>query len=234
MNGIYRIADRSIGICSMYRDVHTLCKDYIYSGIPDFTIETTQSDIEFERERAQEGAFTDAYLETLAIYRRIADQMTDYDTILFHGSCVAVDGVGYLFTARSGTGKSTHTLLWCEYFKERAIMVNDDKPLVRPTESGVVIYGTPWNGKHKRGENISVPLHAVCILERDKENSIEMVDKKSIYPILIQQIYRPREPTRVVKMLTLVDRLLANLAVYRLRCSMESEAVKVAYEGMKK
>ena len=76
-------------------------------------IRTTQSDIDFERERsaAEDSTagipvrkYSDGYLETLAIYRKIADQMLDYDTILFHGSCVSVDGDGYLFTAKSGTG----------------------------------------------------------------------------------------------------------------------------------
>ena len=100
-----------------------------------FTIVTTQSDIDFEREKSaredtKEGIpirhFSDAYLETLAVYRKIADHLLSCDTLLFHGSVIAVDGEGYLFTAKSGTGKSTHTRLWREYFGERAVMVNDE------------------------------------------------------------------------------------------------------------
>jgi serine kinase of HPr protein (carbohydrate metabolism regulator) len=60
--------------------------------------------------------------------------MPYYDTFLFHGSAIAVDGVGYLFTAKSGTGKSTHARLWRELLGARAVMVNDDKPLLRVTE----------------------------------------------------------------------------------------------------
>ena len=62
--------------------------------------------------------YSDIYLETMAVYRKIEDKLLDYDTILFHGSAVAVDGVGYLFTAKSGTGKSTHTRLWREMLSE--------------------------------------------------------------------------------------------------------------------
>ena len=78
---------------------------------------TSQEDIDFEREKSAsedevEGIptrhFSDSYLEELAVYRKIAEKMIDYDTILFHGSVIAVDGIGYLFTAKSGTGKSTH------------------------------------------------------------------------------------------------------------------------------
>lgn len=52
-------------------------------------------------------------------YRKIAEKLVQYDVMLFHGSAVAVDGIGYLFTAKSGTGKSTHTRLWREYFGDR-------------------------------------------------------------------------------------------------------------------
>ena len=80
------------------------------------------------------------------IYRKIADALVDDGVILYHGSVIAVDGQGYLFTAKSGTGKSTHTALWRELFGERAVMVNDDKPLLRVKDDQVTVYGTPWNG----------------------------------------------------------------------------------------
>lgn len=241
MNGIYQIAGCNIKLRSLHREVHILCREFHSTQAPDFSVETAQKDIDFERERsvAEDIAaglpirsYTDGYLETLAVYRKIADKMPEYDTLLFHGSCVAVDGVGYLFTAKSGTGKSTHTRLWREVFGERAVMVNDDKPLIRITDTGATVFGTPWNGKHGLGENISVPLRAVCVLERAAENYIEKTDKKSVYPMLLQQTHRPRDGAKMAKMLTLVDRLAANVGLYRLGCNMEIEAAKVAYEGM--
>ena len=241
MNGIYRIADRCIGIRSLYPDVHTLCRAYAAAQTPDFSVETTQADIEFERERsaAEDRAAgapirndSDGYLETLAAYRKIADHMLEYDTLLFHGSCVAVDGVGYLFTAASGTGKSTHTRLWRQYFGGRAVMVNDDKPLIRITDGEATVFGTPWNGKHALGENISVPLRAICALERDTENHIEEVSWRSIYPMLLQQTYRPRDGAKMMKMLALVDRLETAVGLYRLGCTMQMDAARTAYEGM--
>ena len=241
MKAQYRFAEKTVEIISLHQETHRLCKAYAYEAPPDITVKTTQKDIDFERERsaAEDRAaglpvrnYTDGYLETLAVYRKIADKMLDYDTILFHGSCVSVDGMGYLFTAKSGTGKSTHTRLWREYFGARAVMVNDDKPLIRITSEGATVFGTPWNGKHALGENISVPLRAVCVLERDLGNHIQWVEKNSIYPMLLQQTYRPQSPVKMAKMLTLVDRLAAKVGLYRLGCNMEINAAKVAYEGM--
>ena len=163
---------------------------------------------------------------------RIADKVI-YDTILFHGSAVAVDGIGYLFTAKSGTGKSTHTRLWRELFGERAVMVNDDKPLIKVSENGIIVYGTPWDGKHRLSTNISVPLKAVCVLERSEENRIERVTADSVYDMLVQQVYRPQNPQRLLKTLQLIDVLSENAELYRLGCNMDISAAETAYNAMK-
>ncbi len=244
--GIYRIAEHFVDIRSLYEEVHNLCRDYACdrpNGGADIKVEITRAQIDFERQKSaaedlREGRavvnFSDAYLETLAVYRQIADAMLNYDTVLFHGSVIAVDGIAYLFTAKSGTGKSTHTRLWRQMFGERAVMVNDDKPLLRITDDGVTVYGTPWNGKHGLGRNMAAPLRAVCVLERGKENEIHSVESREIYPMLLQQIYRPADPLAMGKMLALVDRLTSGVKFYRLACNMDPSAARVAYEGMSK
>ena len=199
-------------------------------------------DVDFEREKSvredlAEGIpirhFSDGYLEMLAVYRKIAEKMPEYDTILFHGSCVAVGGIGYLFTAKSGTGKSTHTRLWRELLGERAVMVNDDKPLIRISDSGAVIYGTPWDGKHRLSTNIAASLKALCVLERAEQNTIRQIRAGEAYPILLQQVFRPIDSTAMSKTLTLIDRLAASVSLWRLGCNIEIEAARVAYDAMK-
>ena len=155
-----------------------------------------------------------------------------WDTLLFHGSCISVDSKAYLFTAKSGTGKSTHTQLWKKWFGERAVFINDDKPLLKISAQGVTVYGTPWDGKHHRSTNTSCPLKAVCILTRNTENSIQRIDKKAALPMLCQQSYRPCSPIGTQKTLALVDRLGSSVPLYRLGCNMEPEAALVAYHGM--
>ena len=124
----------------MYSYIESYCKDYLYNGEGfDYSISINNQDILYEKEKSRkedikEGIsireFSDAYLETLAVYRKICRCLLDENVLLLHGSVVSVDGIGYLFTAKSGTGKSTHTRYWREYFKDRAIMINDDKPLL--------------------------------------------------------------------------------------------------------
>lgn len=237
----YKIADKVVEVNSIYEEVHEYCSDYQTDLPADYSVNITQADIDFERDKSAhedeiEGIpirhFSDSYLEELAVYRKIAEQMIDFDTMLFHGSVIAVDGAGYLFTAKSGTGKSTHTRLWREYFGDRAIMVNDDKPLLHIAESGIVAYGTPYNGKHRLGTNISVPLKALCILRRDNDNQIESITREQAYTMLLQQVYRPADMLKMAKTLELLDRFADSVKLYRLGCNMDISAAMVAYEGM--
>ncbi len=235
------LAGKTISVSALHSAAQRYCQNYLAEGPADFHVETTQADIDFEREKSAredelEGLpvrqFSDAYLETLALYRKIADKMLEYDTLLFHGSAIAVDGQAYLFTAKSGTGKSTHTRLWRERFGDRVVMVNDDKPLLRVMEDGVMVCGTPWDGKHRISTNVQMPLKGICILNRAKENHIRKLTVAEALPILLQQSYRSTNPAYLSKLLPLLDKLSKKTGLYSLGCNMEPEAAKVAYEGM--
>lgn len=235
------LAGQAVGVSALFDETRAFCRDYLTDAPPSLSVEITPSDIAFEKEKSRREAicegrapfdYSDAYLETLAVYRKIAAGLLEHDTLLFHGSVVAVDGAAYLFTAKSGTGKSTHTRLWQKQFGTRAIMVNDDKPLLRLDEQGVTAYGTPWDGKHHRSANIACPLKAICILSRGEVNRIQPIDKKAALPMLCQQSYRPADPLALRKTLSLVDRLGSSVRLYHLRCNMEPEAAQVAYDGM--
>lgn len=231
-----------IEITSLYPEVHTYCKEYVWDGESDFGVTTTLEDIAFERaqsaredeiEHRQVRHYSDGYLEELAVYRKIAERMLDYKTFLFHSSVIAVDNKAYLFTARSGTGKSTHTRLWRELLGERAVMVNDDKPLIRVGRDGVFVYGTPYNGKHRIGSNICVPLKAVAVLERSETNQIERIELTEAYPILLQQVYRPSDAQKMLITMQLINEFAERTALYRLGCNMEIQAARIAYSGMR-
>ena len=238
-----RLAEVNILATVNFQSTVEFCRDYfadfdkedisVSVALSDLEYELSSSRIESENEGKPNMSFSDGYLETLALYHRITEAIIDRGVILFHGSAVAVDGEAYLFTAKSGTGKSTHTRLWREYFGSRAIMVNDDKPLISLSGERPVVYGTPWNGKHKLGSNIAVPLSAVCILARAEQNSITECVAMAEFPKILSQTYRMNNPEFMKKTLVLLDKLLHKTRVYRLGCNMNIEAAEVAYNGMK-
>lgn len=238
----YSFAGTVFEICSIYESIHEMCKDYISEDEADFRIEICLDDIELERKLSEktdiaEGRkpvkYKDGYLETLAVYRKMCTELQAKDTILYHGSVIAVDGEAFLFTAKSGTGKSTHTANWRKYFGDRAVMVNDDKPLLKITDNGVIAYGTPWDGKHHLSTNMSIPLKAVCILTRSETNMIEKIDPHEYFGLLLQQAFRPKDPVKLAGVLNLIERFFKNTEFYKLGCNMDISSAEVAYNGMK-
>lgn len=229
---VYRLAGVNAQITGIDQECYSFLSAYSAFGQADLTIGITPSDLALERAHADRPDYSDAYLESLVVYRKIAEQMPHYDTFLFHGSAIAVDGVAYIFTAKSGTGKSTHTRLWRKLLGDRAVMVNDDKPLIKVHKDGTAtVYGTPWDGKHHLSSNIAVPVRAICILERAPDNHIRKITKAEALPILIQQTYRPADPTALAETLILLDRLNVNL--YLMGCNIDISAAEMSYQTLK-
>ncbi len=236
-----RLAEIDVRVTCNFEATKEFCKDYLIEEPAEILVQVKVSpdDLLLEREKAEKEygddavMFSDAYLETLAVYRQIAEQTPAYGVILFHGSVIAVDGEGYLFTAPSGTGKSTHTRLWRELFGDRAFMVNDDKPLLKVCEDGnVVAYGTPWDGKHRLSRNVGVSLKGICILAQGKENHISEVKAGEAFPTILQQTYRPISRPEVIKQtLDILDHIMG-VGIWRLECNISAEAAKLSYETM--
>ena len=237
----YKIADKMIAIEPMYASVSELWKGYEHPGEPELVIKTVKDDITYEQERSDSNNIAEGklpheyeapYLEELSVYRKLCDWLPFYNTVLFHCSCVVVGGQAYAFTAKSGTGKSTHTRLWREYLGERAVMLNDDKPLIRCKDAAATIFGTPYMGKHSLGCNMSAPLRAICILERGEQNEIEKLTREQAYPMLVQQTYRPFDVHALSMTMQTIDSFSRGVSLYRLKANMDISAAKLAFETM--
>ena len=230
------VAGLAVCVQPMFVTTREYCRPYLTEGQPEFFIEVTGADLQeqqaaLDREADQEGLrrrkFTDPFLERMVIQEKLAGKLLEKDTLLLHGSTVAVDGQAYLFTAPCGTGKSTHTRLWRERFGERAVMVNDDKVFLQLRENGVWACGSPWTGKHGIGTNISVPLKGICFLQRGTENRIQKAMAAKWLPELIHQCFLPEE-----RYSALVRQLAQRIPLWEMCCTKDPNAATIAYEAM--
>lgn len=155
-----------------------------------------------------------------------------FDGMMLHSSAVVVDGKAYLFTADSGTGKSTHTSLWLKMFGDRAYILNDDKPALRWEDGAWYAYGTPWSGKHDISVNARVPLGGIAVLERAEQNSIEPYTDEAAADFFCKQIQKTYRPDRMGLILEILDKLLSTAPIWKLKCNMDPEAAIVSYEAM--
>ncbi len=224
---ILRMADLSIRIENKFPYIEEMCKEYIIeSGKIDFSVSVSKEEILRE---ATEDCNYPGYLESLAVYRKIAEEIIDYNGFLLHGVILETAGQGVGFCARSGTGKSTHANLWLRLLGDKCTVVNGDKPLIRIIDGKAVAYGTPWCGKEGIQTNTSVILSGVCFLQRGLKNEIEEIPKNQVFPHLTTQIYVPQSGIQMVKTLDLIDTFVKSTDFYVLKCNMEIEAAEVAY-----
>lgn len=229
----YKVADVVFEAQFTYSYTAQLCKDYLYFGDEECAFSTviTKQDVDYEKSLAPD--FSEAYLESLALFRKICDCVLENgDGIIFHSSAIMVDGNAYLFTAPSGTGKSTHTRLWRELLGDKAVMVNDDKPIIRYVNGEFYVYGTPWRGKHGLGNNCRAKIKAICAISQAKENKIKKISASEMLFVLLNQTLRPKEKDKMDRLLNLIGEMLGKVELYSLGCNISREAAELSYKTM--
>lgn len=159
-------------------------------------------------------------------------KLLNHKGMMLHSSAVMVDGRVYLFSAPSGTGKSTHTALWLQYLGERARIVNDDKPAIRLIDNKVYVYGTPWSGKTDQNLNVRGELAGIAVVKRANENRIRRLNNQEAIFALLDQTPRSKKIERVNNLFQVIEAIIQTVPIYELSCNMELEAAKVAYETM--
>ena len=240
-----KLADRLIEVHSLYETCMNYCKQYVIPldeyAAPDFTIDIVPRNIRRENDYYQKNNtseygdtylyYNPGYMEYYAIHRKICEFMPHFDTFLMHGSVLSYQGKAYMFTAPSGTGKTTRTRLWLEEFPE-TFVVNGDKPFIRIMENCVIAYGSPWCGKEGWNTNIGVPLQAIFVLERsDTDSTINKLSLTDVFDELLRQTYIPHNVESMRKTLDLLKKLDGKVDFYNFRSVPSRESVRMAWEA---
>lgn len=227
-----RMANMNIAIDSVHDKLQKFCRDYCVPECePDFSIQIKPEDIEAERTEENEYRFKPEYLETVALHRKMAEKFLDYNRVLLHGAVFTYDNKGaFLFTAPSGTGKTTHIRQWKTFFGDKVKIVNGDKPFLEVRENGIQVYGSPWAGKEGWHKNRDAELKGICYIKRGTECSVRRLEPSEILNWLLSQIYFP--PSKMLQTLDYVERILEFVPVYELTCDISEEAVKQSFEAL--
>lgn len=226
---VARLAELNIGIENKYDYLYRICADYITDHTPDFTVSASDDEI------MEEGKGTDfgkGYLESLAVYRKIAESILKHSGFLMHGVTIDVGGCGIGFLAKSGVGKSTHARLWSDLLKNEMTVINGDKPLVRLLDGKAFAYGTPWAGKEHLHTNTKTELKKICFLERSEKNRCTPMEKGMVFERLVNQIYIPADTELLCLTLEYLNTLIETCDFYLIKCNTDISAAKTAYEGI--
>lgn len=229
---IYNIADLNILINPSSKETKKRISPYIVNSDSfDFEVKVSQSDIADYISNSKENCNSFMAESTLILTQICNRILENYNGFFFHSSSLMLDNEGYLFTAVSGTGKSTHTALWRKLFKDKVVMINDDKPIIRKKDGVFYVYGTPWMGKSDIGNNIKAPVKAVYILQRGEKNSAVRVKIGSVFKNILEATVVPTDRRNMEKLLALLDEFFSSVPLFLLTCNMDIEAAQVAYNA---
>ena len=156
----------------------------------------------------------------------------DRQTLLFHASVIARDGKAYLFLAKSGTGKSTHSSMWLKHVPG-CELVNDDNPAVGIRDGRVLVYGTPWSGKTPCYRDVQYEVGGFVRVTRSAENTIGREKPVPAFAALLPSCSGVRWDRRLQRAQGDTLAALVGMApVYVLGCRPDKEAAVVCSMGV--
>lgn len=194
--------------------------------------------VEFDEAVADVRAFIrwdDRFAKTaLSSMLRIvfAQAILPHGAISVHASVVVNDGKGFLFMGKSGTGKSTHSGLWLKHI-EGSWLLNDDNPMLRLTDGGVRVYGSPWSGKTHCYRNESAPVAGIVRLKQAPRNRFRVCEDIAAFSAVLPGCSVLRQDMRLHEALceTLAE-LTERTLVGELECLPDREAAEVCRRGI--
>mgnify|MGYP001566702602 CR=1 FL=1 len=103
-----------------------------------------------------------------------------------------LDGLGLLFAGKSGAGKSTTARIWHKHSK--AMVLNDDRIIVRKLNGRFFIYGSPWHGEfsdYLESRIESAPLKKLFFIHHAPKNSVRVISQKWAFNLLYPAFFPP-------------------------------------------
>ena len=229
-----KLANIIFKINNMFPFVEKLCSSYLEDPSSSYDEEISPT-IEEVKEEYRISEYKDGpkgYYESIVIYRLIALRLYKYKAFVLHGAVIKVDEDGFIFLAKSGVGKSTHISLYQKHFKERCVVINGDKPLIKEEEDGFYAYGTPYNGKEGLGINDRVKIKGLCFLKRGLINKTYPMSEEDISTYIFNQILLPKNEEDYDILISLLNKIILDIKTIWLECNMEEEACKVSYKAL--
>lgn len=222
-----RIADFNVEILCRGRYLKEKLKNYLADfDDADFSFKVLDEDI--EKELLSPNVTTKLYAESLAACRKLVKLAADKGTYLLHAAVFEVDGRGIALIADSGTGKSTHMLLWRELLGDRFDIINGDKPIVRLIDGRPYAYGTPWCGKEGLTSKKKTVLTDLCFIKRSEENKTVKIEKEDAAKRLLSHVMLCDGSEALLNTAALLDKTVRHCNIWEINCNTDISAAKAA------
>lgn len=164
-------------------------------------------------------------LEESGIFRMLAE----HGGVVLHSSYIITQrGEALLFSAPSGTGKSTQAELWRKFAGARVI--NGDRALIK-VENSVTANGILFSGTSGISENVTAPLRAIVLLRQCEKNELRAASGKEAFMRLLPQCsYYPEEEENLRLVTGILAEVISAVPVYDFGCVPDESAVAALNE----
>lgn len=206
-----------------------LWKDNFYDSILDINWEKRTGIISY----ISSGILIEQFLKgsNFLNYLCLERIFTLFDALLLHSSHITIGDEALLFSAPSGTGKSTQAELWEKY--ENAKIINGDRTLLRRNEGIWYAYGCPMCGTSEIYLQSKKPLKAIIILEQSERNTLHELTTGEKFSLLYPQLTIQRwDRQMVLKNMELLENLIENIPIWKYSCTKDKDAVEDLKEAL--
>lgn len=221
-NGKILIDDLVVNYSFLYSATADFFKDYLV----DVNTTFDELDIKVDHDYLIENKWlvnqnnqSDATLEFLCLMLSTGNELLLHRKALFHAVAVKWNGLAWIITAPSGTGKTTQLRNWRSILKKNIQIINGDKPFISCHNNGDIwIYSSPWRGKEKLGEAGSFgKLGGIILLEQGKKNEIIRLDPEdAVLPLLAEFVSYPENIDQIKGEADILNSILDAVPVWKL------------------
>ena len=149
--------------------------------------------------------------------------------LILHAASIEYRGKAILFTAPSGTGKTTQTDLWHSFAKDVSDL-NGDRTLLQRTEDGWYACGFPIYGSSMRCEQKALRIAAIVVVRRAEMDSVQELSPIQRVTQLFSQMMVPSVERYVVTAMELIEELVGQTRIVQLNCTMNRSAVETLHQ----
>lgn len=176
--------------------------------------------------------FSEKYKHTLKhqymLFNAIAAEklFLKYDAMILHSSYIIVDNKAIIFTAPSGTGKSTQAGLWKKY--KNAQIINGDRCLIQKRENGWYACGIPICGSSDICINKEAKIKKIIYLGQSRENIIENLNPTlAVRKLMSETTVNFWNVNSLDKVIELWSDFVQQNTVCNFLCTKDEKSVKV-------
>jgi len=144
--------------------------------VGDDVIRTLAVDRSFRRGRLSLGESAYTSRRAFALFYPLDEllfqhHLARHGGLVVHASAVLMRGRVVLFCGQSGAGKTTTARLWRRH-RRGAIVLSDDRVVLRLRRGRLWAFGTPWHGEAAYASPEAAPVAAVLFIEHAPETRL--------------------------------------------------------------